>query len=90
MPRPKKNRKTNCDPAAYYFKPRGIPMMELEENILEKDELEALKLADYDNLSHEEGAEKMNISRTTFGRILKCARNKIAESILLGKAIKIS
>lgn len=90
MPRPKKYRRTNCDPAAYYFKPRGIPLRELEECILEKDELEALKLADFDNLSHEEGAEKMEISRATFGRILKIARNKVAESIFKGKAIKIS
>lgn len=90
MPRPKKYRKTNCDPAAYYFKPRGIPMIELEETVLEKDELEAIKLADFDNLSHEEGAAKMKISRATFGRILKSGRNKVAESILKGKAIKIS
>lgn len=90
MPRPKKNRRINCDPVSYYFKPRGIPMSELEECILEKDELEAIKLADYDNLSHESGAEKMKISRATFGRILKSARNKIAGSILKGKAIKIS
>lgn len=90
MPRPKKCRRTKCDPAAYFFKPRGIPMREVEECILEKDELEALKLADFDNLSHEEGALKMEISRATFGRILKSARNKIADSILNGKAIKIS
>ena len=90
MPRPKKYRKTTCDPAAYYFKPRGIPMKELEEIILEKDEVEAIKLADFDNLSHEEGAKKMKVSRATFGRILNGARNKIAECILMGKAIKIS
>ena len=89
MPRPKKYRRTCCDPASYYFKPRGIPMRELEECILEKDELEALKLADFDNLSHEEGAERMKISRATFGRILKSARNKVASSILKGMAIKI-
>ena len=65
-------------------------MKELEESVLEKDEFEAIKLADFDNLSHAEGAAEMKISRATFGRILKCARNKIAESILKGKAIKIS
>ena len=90
MPRPKKNRRITCNPGAYYFKPRGISLKELEESVLEEDELEAIKLADYDNLSHEMGARKMKISRATFGRILKSARNKIATSILDGKAIRIS
>ena len=90
MPRPKKHRQLCCDPAADYFKPRGIPMFELEEIVLEKDELEAIKLADLDALSHEQSAEKMLISRATFGRILEKGRNKIADAILNGKAIKIS
>ncbi len=89
MARPKKNRKTNCNPEAYYFKPRGIPLRELDEVILEKDELEAILLADKENLSHEKAAKKMKISRATFGRILKSARNKIADGIINGKAIKI-
>jgi len=65
-------------------------MHDLEEVILERDELEAVKLADYDGLKHEEGAEKMNVSRATFGRILEKGRHKIAESIIKGKAIKIN
>jgi len=65
-------------------------MYDLEEIILERDELETIKLADYDGLKHEEGAVKMNISRATFGRILEKGRYKIAESIIKGKAIKIN
>jgi predicted DNA-binding protein (UPF0251 family) len=49
-------------------------MHQLEEIVIEKDELEAVKLADFDALKHEEGAEKMNISRATFGRILEKGR----------------
>lgn len=89
MPRPKKPRKVCCNPSAYYFKPRGIPMFELNEVTLEHDELEVLQLADYDCLSHEEGAKKMRISRATFGRILEKARYKTSDAILHGKAIKI-
>lgn len=89
MPRPKKNRRTNCDPTAVYFKPRGIPIKELQECVLEEDELEAFKLADYEDCSHEDGAKEMDISRATFGRILKSARKKVIEAILEGKAIKI-
>ena len=90
MPRPCNHRKTSCRPNACYYKPRGIPRHELEEVVLEKDELEAIKLADLDGLKHEEGADKMNISRATFGRILERARNKIAGSIINGKAIRIN
>lgn len=89
MARPKIHRRTKCDPASDYFKPRGIPMWSLKEEVLEKDELEAIKLADLENLKHEDAAEKMKVSRATFGRILKNARKKLANSIINGKAIKI-
>ncbi|MFZ0455646.1 MAG: DUF134 domain-containing protein [Ignavibacteriaceae bacterium] len=90
MPRPRKYRKVCCNPSAYYFKPRGIPMYELEEVIIEYDELESLRLADLLAYSHEESAKEMNISRATFGRILENARKKVADSILNGKSIRIN
>ena len=90
MARPKLKRTIKCNPAAYYFKPKGIPMPELEEIILEDDEIEAIRLADLQNLFHEDAAVKMKVSRATFGRVLRSARNKIADSILNGKAIKLS
>ncbi len=65
-------------------------MDNLEEVILEHDELEALRLADFLALSHEAGAAKMKISRATFGRIIEKARYKIADCILNGKAIRIN
>jgi hypothetical protein len=40
-------------------------------------------------LEQEQGAEKMNISRPTFQRILSSARKKISNAILNGKAIRI-
>lgn len=73
----------------YYFKPRGIPLVELEEVSVRLDELEAIRLADYEGLYHEDAAQKMKISRATFGRILDEARHKVAEAILKGKALKI-
>ena len=90
MARPKKNRTIQCNPAAYYFKPRGIPMSELEEVVLEPDELEAIRLADFLDMSQEEAASEMNISRATFGRIVAKARKKIADCILNGKAVRVS
>jgi len=64
-------------------------MSELLEVELLPDELEAFRLADYQGLYHQEAAEKMGVSRQTFGRILASARKKIAEALVLGKALKI-
>ncbi|MFZ5905797.1 MAG: DUF134 domain-containing protein [Nitrospirota bacterium] len=90
MARPKKCRAVACRPDATYFKPRGIPLVELDEVTLSIDELEAIRLADYEGLYHEDAAVKMKISRQTFGRILNDARRKVAECLLLGKALKIA
>lgn len=89
MPRPRKHRKIKCNPTAYYFKPRAVPLSTLEEVILEIDELESLRLADFLAMSHEQAAFQMKISRATFGRIIEKARNKIVDAILNGKAIRI-
>lgn len=89
MPRPRKHRKVKCCPTAYYFKPRAVPLSNLEEIILEIDELESLRLADYLAFSHEQGASQMKISRATFGRIVERARKKVVDAMLNGKAIKI-
>lgn len=53
------------------------------------DELEAIRLADYEGLYHEEAAAKMDVSRATFGRVLNTARRKVADAIINGKALKI-
>ena len=89
MPRPKKCRCVKCNPSASYFKPRGIPLVRLGEVYLNMDELEAIRLADYEGLYHEEAATRMQVSRSTFGRILGEARCKVAEAIVDGKALRI-
>ena len=89
MPRKKLHRCINFDPEITYFKPRGIPMKMLKEIKLERDELEAIRLGDFKGLYQEQAAEKMRISRQTFGRILESARKKIADAMINGKAIRI-
>jgi predicted DNA-binding protein (UPF0251 family) len=89
MSRPKKCRCINCSPNSSYFKPKGIPLVQLEEVFLSLDELEAIRLADYEGFYHEKAAEQMNISRATFGRILDGARRKVADAIMNGKALQI-
>jgi uncharacterized protein len=63
--------------------------MELEEVSLTLDELEAIRLADYEGHYHEDAAREMKVSRATFGRIVKEARHKIAEALTQGKALRI-
>lgn len=53
------------------------------------DEFEAVRLADLDGHHHEEAAARMNVSRATFGRILDSARQKTADALVHGKALRI-
>ena len=82
-------RKVSSIPLITYFKPAGIRMAELGEVRLLVEEAEAIRLKDLEGLEQEECAQKMNISRSTFSRILDSARQKIADALLNGKAIRI-
>jgi uncharacterized protein len=64
-------------------------MFQLEEVSLSIDELEAIRLADYEGRYHEDAAAGMKVSRATFGRILNKAHRKISEAIVYGKALRI-
>jgi len=89
MSRPVKCRHVQFHPDAVYFKPRAVPLCDLEELALTYDELEALRLADLEGLYQEEAAASMRISRQTFGNIVKSARRKAADALVNGKAIRI-
>ena len=89
MPRPIKWRRVAFIPEATYFKPAGIPMRILQEVSLSVEEAESVRLKDLEGLEQEQGAERMNISRPTFQRVLGAARQKIADALLNGKAIRI-
>lgn len=89
MPRPKKNRFIQREPEVTYFKPRGIPLVYLEEMTLTMEEFEALHLHDVRDLKEALACKKMKVSRTTFHRILVLAQKKVAEALVYGKAIRI-
>ena len=89
MPRPIKWRRVYFVPGVTYFKPAGIPLRVLSEVCLTVEEAEAIRLKDSEGLQQEQGAEKMNVSRPTFQRVLGAARKKIADALLNGKAIRI-
>ena len=87
MARPQKDRLVTCDPTISYFKPRGVPLREMDEVRLTIDQMEAIRLADLEGMSHEEAGKKMGVSRATFGRIVQQARRVVAEALIHGKAI---
>ena len=89
MSRPTKWRRVAFIPEVTYFKPAGIPLQVLEEVCLSVEEAEAIRLKDLGGLEQEDCAQKMNISRPTFQRLLGSARQKIADALLEGKAIRI-
>ena len=64
-------------------------MPKLAQVTLSLDEYESIRLADLEGLYQEEAAQRMNISRQTFGRIIEAAHKKIADALINGKAIKI-
>jgi len=89
MVRPQKSRRVAFNPEISYFKPRGIPMFDLEEVRLTVDQREAIRLSDLQGMSHEEAGRHMGVSRATFGRIIQQARKAVADALINGKAINV-
>ncbi|MBD3318703.1 DUF134 domain-containing protein [Candidatus Woesearchaeota archaeon] len=90
MPRPRKRRNIRYNPSITYYKPRGVPLKELQEVTLTIEELEALRLKNVEDKDQTTAAQSMNISQSTFHRILLSAYKKIANALVTGKAIKIT
>ena len=89
MSRPKQKRTIVQPPIMEGFRPFGIPMSNLEPVVLLFEEYEAMRLTDYEGLTQEQSAERMNVSRPTFTRIYEKARRTIAQAFVEGKAIFI-
>jgi predicted DNA-binding protein (UPF0251 family) len=89
MPRPQDNRIVSEPPLFTDFKPIGIKGQDLERVFLTLDEFEAFRLADSEGMSHAEAAEEMEISRSTFTRLIEKARKKVSELIINGKLLTI-
>jgi len=89
MVRPKKQRFVEREPGVTYYKPRAIPLSELEEVRLSVEEFEALRLEFLEKHDYADSAKAMNVGRATFSRILHSAGEKIADALMNGKAIRI-
>jgi uncharacterized protein len=89
MSRPRKTKVIHNEPDITYFKPRSVPLKELEEVELTLDELEAMRLSDIEKLNQIDSAKKMIVHQSTFQRTLSRAREKVTDALVNGKAIKI-
>jgi len=89
MVRPRKIKWINFEPGITYFKPRAVPLSELEEVEITLDELETLRLSNLEKLNQADSATKMKIHQSTFQRTLTRAREKVTDALVNGKAIKL-
>jgi predicted DNA-binding protein (UPF0251 family) len=87
MPRPKKTRFVSAYPAITAFAPHGMRIS--GEVYMSVEELEAIRLSDFEHLDQEAAANMMQVSRHTYGRILTAARTIVAEALVTGKVLKI-
>jgi len=74
-------------PAVTALKPAGVPARHLVVVELGLDELEAIRLADWEGLYFEAAGERMGLSRATFGRLVERARHKVADALVNGKML---
>ena len=89
MPRPRKHRKCRHHTGDRVFKPRSIPMPELEILFLGEDELEALRLCDIEGLHQAVAGESMGVSRGTVQRLLKNGRATLVRAVVESAALVI-
>lgn len=87
--RPKKIRWIKCSSEERCFRPKCKPAKELEGIDLTLDELEAIRLCDYESHEQDKVARMMKVHRSTVSRILTSARKKIADALVNIKAIRI-
>ncbi|MFC1661150.1 DUF134 domain-containing protein [Gemmatimonadota bacterium] len=89
MPRPRKKRHCRHFEGDRVFKPRSIPMTELEVLHLGEDELEALRLCDVEGYHQAVAGARMGVSRGTVQRLLKSGRATLVRVLVEEQALVI-
>ena len=87
MPRRKRNRRIQVPPVIKGMSVYGVRGRKSNEVILHLEEYEAIRLLDYQNLTQEQAAVHMDVSRPTLTRIYEEARNKVATAFVEGRDI---
>jgi predicted DNA-binding protein (UPF0251 family) len=86
-PRPKKKRLCWGQFCGRAYKPAGTPLQQLRHIDIQQDELEVLRLCDFEGLFQVQAGERMGVSRGTVQRLLTSARRKVAEALTTGAAL---
>ncbi len=86
--RPRKRKIVQGEPSIDHFSPRGRPGRP-DEVIMSIEEYESLRLADLLSLPQKCAADMMGISQQSFSRIVRKARNSVADAIVNAKIIRI-
>lgn len=90
MPRPKQCRRVECPPESKGFRPLGRGCLRRTDPVVLKiDEYESIRLIDYEGLSQDEAALRMQVSRPTCTRIYESARKAIALAIVECRELQI-
>lgn len=89
MPRRRFRRRINYDFQDTYFKPRGIPLKDLEVVRILSEELEVLRLRYLTGLDQREAADKMGISQSQYQRDMAEALKKLTDALVNTKAIDV-
>ena len=87
MPRPRKACRCRRFRGDRVFKPRSIPMSQLETVRLELSEFEAMRLCDHEGLDQDAAGQRMGVSRGTVQRLVKEGRRKIMTALLQSQAL---
>jgi len=90
MPRPCKRRRCRAYDGDRVFKPRSIPMHQLQTIRLNLSELEALRLCDFEDFEQEAAGRRMGVSRGTIQRLLATGRKKVLQALLHSQALAIA
>jgi len=86
--RPKKQRWVRCSPEERCFVPKSSNSSRDKTVILSLDEIEAIRLADFEEMEQSQVAQSMKIHRSTVSRILASGRKKLADAVVNIKTIK--
>ena len=89
MARPRKWRKVCCMPVSDRFGPLNQPVSPENGVVMSVDEYETIRLIDLQGFTQEQCAQQMNIARTTVQRIYNDARQKLADSLVNSKVLRI-
>jgi len=89
MARRKIGRKVQLPPAIKGMSVSGVRGKKANEVFLHLEEYEVIRLLDYENLTQEQAAVFMKISRPTLTRIYEEARIKVATSFAEGRELVI-